>query len=75
MTRTKEVDAMVRRARREIHSAPICEPGPGEFVDECHWSKTGFAVWKIATEVEGNYCTCRPALSPTALTSTDDCHK
>ena len=64
MTRMKDVDAMIRRARREIQRAPICEPSQGEFVDECHWSKTGFAIWKIATEKHGNYCTCRPALAP-----------
>jgi hypothetical protein len=59
---------LVREARRMIQRAPICEPGPGEFVDECHWSKTGWAIWVGAKAEHGNFCTCRPALDPVSST-------
>lgn len=42
----------------QILRAPICEPIDGEYVDECHWSKTGWAIWRDGC------CSCRPALLP-----------
>ena len=57
----------VQETIRQIESAPICEPVDGQFVDECHWSKTGWAIWNRA--ITGNYCTCRPALPPSDPTN------
>jgi len=47
-----------------------------EYVDECHWSRSGYAIWKRVENMEPlhNYCTCRPARRPrrTAAASTRD---
>jgi len=51
--------AAIRRHIREIKNAPICEPGPGEHVGECHWSRTGWGIWR-----NDGGCTCRPANPP-----------
>lgn len=45
------------RTRREIRTAPLVEPGPGEYVDACHWSRTGYAVHE-----SNGRCTCKPTL-------------
>ena len=52
-------DKTIRRLRREIERAPICTPEDGEYVECCHWSKTGWAIWTT----HGG-CSCRPALPP-----------
>lgn len=57
-------EKIIREARRSIQRAKICEPGKGEYVDECHWSKTGWAIWKFGDMKHGHYCTCRPAKAP-----------
>lgn len=57
-------EKLIRDARRSIQRAKICEPGAGEYVDHCHWSKTGWAIWKSGDTKRGNYCTCRPANAP-----------
>ena len=36
----------------------IQEPKPGQYVDRCHFSKTGWGIW------EGNRCTCVPVKEP-----------
>ena len=56
--------AFLRKLERQIQRAPICEPVDGEFVDECYWSKTGWAIWVGAKDEFGSYCTCRPAIAP-----------
>ena len=43
----------------EIATSPICEPGPDQYVDRCHFSRAGWAIH----ELDGR-CTCRPALAP-----------
>lgn len=52
-------DAEIRRLRREIASAPLCEPADGEYVGPCHWSRTQWAVYR-----SDGACTCRPANPP-----------
>ncbi len=47
--------AWVRRLKR----APIVTPGPDQYVDRCHYSKTGWAVWD-----KDGACTCKPAKAP-----------
>lgn len=45
---------------------PLAKPEdlqPGEYIDRCHWSPSGWAVWK-----EGS-CTCRPARKPKQIIS------
>lgn len=61
MALDRETEKMVRRYKREIQRAKICEPDPakGEYVGACHWSKTG---WAIQTDERG--CGCRPARAP-----------
>lgn len=46
---------------------------PDEFVDECDFSPTGYAIWRRG-EKEGvvDYCTCRPAPAPAISPSIDD---
>ncbi len=51
----KETEALMRRIKR----AKIVTPGPGEHVDECHFSQTGWAVW-----TKDGACTCKPAKAP-----------
>lgn len=50
----------IAEARRQFETAPICEPVGDEYVGECHWSRTGWAIWR-----DGG-CSCRPARRPTA---------
>lgn len=52
-----KLNTMARQWKREMDRAPICEPGPNEYVDACHWSRTGFAIWTL----DGG-CSCRPAI-------------
>ena len=47
-----------QRFLRQIRRRKIQEPGPGQRVDRCHFSKTGWGIW------EGNGCTCIPAKAP-----------
>jgi hypothetical protein len=51
----RETAAFLRRIRRK----KIREPGPNQYVDQCHYSKTGWAIWNK----EGG-CTCEPAKAP-----------
>lgn len=54
----------------------IYEPTEGEYVGVCHYSHTGWAIWKqprvMGTEKARadwsarRWCTCRPALAPEA---------
>jgi hypothetical protein len=48
-----------QRIIRDIKRAKIVEPGEGEKVGPCHYSKTGWAVWS-----ERRNCTCRPTKKP-----------
>lgn len=46
---------------------------PDEFVDRCHFSRSGFAIWN---RVEGreqiySYCTCEPARKPKKTEAVD----
>lgn len=49
------VDAFVRQIKRR----KIEVPGSGQYVDRCHYSKTGWAIWNA-----DGACTCRPAKAP-----------
>lgn len=51
----RDTQAWLRRIRRE----KIVTPGPGQYVDRCHYSKTGWAVWN-----RDGACTCKPAKAP-----------
>lgn len=53
-TMMAETQAFLRRIARE----KIVAPGPGQHVDRCHYSKTGWAVW------ENGACTCKPTKAP-----------
>lgn len=33
------------------------------FIDRCHFSRTGFARWKV-NDQGASYCTCEPAYGP-----------
>lgn len=37
-----------------------------EYVDQCHYSHNGWAIWKRdpSGEEHRNWCTCRPARKP-----------
>jgi hypothetical protein len=61
---TNELDELIANARREIQQMPFSVPGKGEFYGECHWSRTGWAVWKMGDMQHGSYCTCRPTKNP-----------
>lgn len=56
----RETAAFLRRIKRE----KIVAPGPGQWVDECNYSKTGWAVWD--RDDKGRWCTCKPAKAPQA---------
>lgn len=56
-----ESDFMANRWMRQLNREKITEPGPDQYVDGCHWSKTGWAIWN-----KDGGCTCRPARKPTA---------
>lgn len=49
-----------KKMDRKIKRAKLREPGPDQYVDECHWSKTGWAIWN-----KDGSCTCQPAKAPT----------
>jgi hypothetical protein len=55
MTAMDDIERITRRLKR----MKIQQPGPGEYVDQCHWSKTGWAIWRI-----GGSCSCIPAKAP-----------
>lgn len=59
---TAETDAFLRRIRRE----KIVVPGPGQYVDRCQYSKTGWGVWNEAKDGHCSHCTCKPAKAPPA---------
>lgn len=59
---TETLDEFVERMVREIANAEIREPGDGESVGPCHWSRTGWAV----KEADGS-CTCKPASVPSGV--------
>jgi len=46
---------------------------PNEFVDRCHFSRSGFAIWnrECKSEQVVSYCTCEPASKP-KKTEADD---
>lgn len=54
-----DMDALIKRTIRDIARAKIVKPGPGEYVDRCWYSKTGWAVHKGP-----GHCTCNPARAP-----------
>ena len=58
-TTDRELLHTMARMRREVRTAPILEPGPGEYVDRCHWSRTGWAIHKSP-----GHCTCNPSNPP-----------
>lgn len=39
-----------------IAAAPICEPVGDQYIDDCPYSRTGFAIYN-----SDGMCTCRPA--------------
>ena len=39
--------------------AKLSKPGPHQFADECHFSRTGYAIWEQPL-VGVAFCTCRP---------------
>ena len=43
----------------DIATAPMCEPGAGERVDFCPYSRTGWAIY-----YRNGMCSCRPAEPP-----------
>ena len=45
--------------------AAILRPDRAPFVDRCHFSETGFAIWKW-NEYGTQYCTCVPPPRPEA---------
>lgn len=55
-TPSNDFDAIFHRLKRE----KIQTPGPGQYVDRCHFSKTGWAIWNA-----DGACTCKPAKAPT----------
>lgn len=59
MTKPPRDEDISARFIREMRRAKICEPTDGEYVDECPYSKTGWAIWE-----KGGGCTCRPAKQP-----------
>lgn len=69
------IDDLCKEMDEHIASASLCEPvGYSEFVDECAYSRTGFAIWRKEISSFGFptcYCTCRPALK----TAADDLRK
>ena len=34
----------VEKTKRDIETAPICEPGPDEYIGPCHWIRTGWGI-------------------------------
>jgi hypothetical protein len=60
-------DDYIEEYIRRIEEAPICEPGAGQHVGPCHWSRTGWAVWN-----DQGCCTCKPAIDPQAQLSPED---
>ena len=58
-----ETEKLLRRLKRE----KIREPGPGQHVDRCHYSKTGWGIWNV-----GGGCTCKPARRPKGLPKSDE---
>jgi len=50
---------LIAETRRMVAEAKICQPGLGQRVERCHWSRTGWAV----VESDGR-CTCQPAEAP-----------
>jgi len=54
-----EAEREANRWMRRLNRERIRTPGPHEYVDECHWSKTGWAIWR-----KDGACTCHPARKP-----------
>ena len=44
---------------RDIATRPLAFPGPGQHIDRCHYSRTG---WAVVNDNGG--CTCQPTLAP-----------
>jgi hypothetical protein len=45
----------------EMQRVKIREPRPDQYVEKCHFSKTGWAIWN-----KDGVCTCVPANKPKA---------
>lgn len=56
---TMTIEEIVEEMNREIASAPISEPGPGERVENCGYSRTGWAIVRA-----NGQCTCKPTFPP-----------
>lgn len=54
-TMQQETDQWLRQIRR----IKIAQPRPDQYVDRCHYSKTGWGIWNA----KGG-CTCQPARRP-----------
>lgn len=54
-----DINEIVAELNEHIATAPIAVAGPGQWIDRCGWSRTGWAV----CERDGSSwrCTCRPA--------------
>jgi len=60
-----DVQDIVESTVNQIKRAKIRKPaGTNEFVGPCHWSKTGWAIWRRDGNTES--CTCQPAKKPSA---------
>ena len=58
-----EAEAFWRRMKRR----KIQQPSPNQFVDRCHYSKTGWGIWEREEFADGSVrtgCTCAPAKRP-----------
>lgn len=53
------MDADVARYLRQIKRKKLVTPKDGEHIGPCHFSKTGWAVWK-----SDRSCTCQPVKRP-----------
>jgi hypothetical protein len=56
----EEIDKWLRKAKRQKIQEPVTEMG--QYVDECGWSKTGYAIWN-----KNGGCTCVPARKSAAI--------
>lgn len=61
---TMDVEAETAKFLRRIQREKIVTPGPGQFVDRCHYSKTGWGIWNEAKNGRPSHCICKPAKAP-----------
>lgn len=64
------MDVGTARIIREIKRKRYVKPTADERVGPCHYSKSGWAVWR--KEARGASCTCLPARKPTDETAAYD---